>query len=225
MNYQLKKLQKRLSLFKEIDLYTVTCEELSNGRTNYEVLDAVIKGGGKIIQLRDKKRDKDNFLKMAKKFRKITANAGILLIINDYIDVAIDVDADGVHLGQEDIKKYSVRFVRELLGEDKIIGVSTHSVKEFETFQKEDVDYLAFGPIFETKTKNYCIGTEKIESIVKKAIKPVVFIGGINLENINQVIEKGGKTIGVIREIVGANNIEEATRKMKKIINQLSSRA
>jgi len=210
---------------KQNSLYLVITEKYSQSKTSSEIAKEAIKGGVDIIQMREKNKTREELYVLGQQINNLSHENKVTFIVNDDPYLAKQLDADGVHLGQEDIKKYSVRFVRELLGEDKIIGVSTHSVKEFETFQKEDVDYLAFGPIFETKTKNYCIGTEKIESIVKKAIKPVVFIGGINLENINQVIEKGGKTIGVIREIVGANNIEEATRKMKKIINQLSSRA
>ena len=200
-------------------LYLVITEKYSQSKTSLEIAKEAIKGGVDIIQMREKNKTQEELYALGQQVNNLCNENNVMFIVNDNPYLAKQIDADGVHLGQEDIKKYSIKTVRKLLGKDKIIGVSTHSVKEFEIFQEEDVDYLAFGPIFETKTKNYCIGTEDIENVIKKAIKPVVFIGGINSENINQVIEKGGKTIGIIREIVGANNIEEATRKMKKILS------
>ena len=200
-------------------LYLVITEKYSKNRTSLEIAKEAIKGGVDIIQMREKNKTQEELYALGQQVNNLCNENNVMFIVNDNPYLAKQIDADGVHLGQEDIKKYSIKTVRKLLGKDKIIGVSTHSVKEFEIFQEEDVDYLAFGPIFETKTKNYCIGTEDIENVIKKAIKPVVFIGGINSENINQVIEKGGKIIGIIREIVGANNIEEATRKMKKILS------
>jgi len=213
MNYILK---KRNKLFDEIDLYTVTCEELSNGRTNYEVLDAVIKGGGKIIQLRDKKCAKIDFLKMAKKFRKITADAGVLLIINDYIDVAAEIDADGVHLGQDD---FSIKDAREL-EPNLIIGSSSHNLDEALKAQKAGADYINIGPIFPTNTKKHLkvAGVEMIKKISPHLTRPFTVMGGIKLSNIDKVLRAGARKIAVVTAVTMAEDMADAVKELREKI-------
>ena len=97
------KRELRRQMFQQVDVYPVTCEELSEGRSNLEVLEAVIRGGAKIIQLREKEYQKKDLYHLALKFREVTAKAGVLLIINDHVDIALGVEADGVHLGQDDL--------------------------------------------------------------------------------------------------------------------------
>ncbi len=210
------KLEKRKKLFDEIDLYTVTCEELSNGRTNYEVLDAVIKGGGKIIQLRDKKCSKNNFLKMAEKFREITANAGVLLIINDYIDVAVEIDADGVHLGQEDFPISEAR----ALSPDLIIGSSSHNLEEAVEAQNNGADYVNIGPIFQTNTKKHltAAGVEMIGKIAPHLTIPFTVMGGIKITNINEVLQTGARKIAVVTAITMADDMAMAVRELRAVI-------
>ena len=211
-----KKLQKRLSRFNEIDLYTVTCEELSNGRTNYDVLDAVIKGGGKIIQLRDKKCSKIEFLKTAKKFREITAKTGTLLIINDYIDVAIEIDADGVHLGQEDLSIEEAR----ILAPELIIGSSSHNLNEAIDAQSAGADYVNIGPIFPTNTKKHLkvTGVEMIKKIVPHLNIPFTVMGGIKITNIDKVLHAGAKKIAVVTAITMADDMAMAARELRAVI-------
>ncbi len=211
-------LEKRKKLFEQIDLYTVTCEELSNGRTNYEVLDAVIAGGGKIIQLRDKKCGKDKFLKMAKDFRKITADAGILLIINDYIDVAIEVDADGVHLGQED---FSIEEARKI-APNLIIGSSSHNLGEALAAQSAGADYVNIGPIFPTGTKQHLkvVGVEMIKEIVPHLHIPFTVMGGIKITNINKVLQTSAKKIAVVTAITMADDMTAAVKELRAIIKR-----
>ncbi len=134
--------------------------------------------------------------------------------------IAKEVNADGVHLGQGDLEKYPIPKVRQILGKDKIIGISTHSLEQFENSLKTDCDYLAFGPIFETKTKDYYIGANQISQVLEVATVPVVFIGGINLENIKIVLEKGAQNIALIRAIMQAKSITQITRKFKEKILQ-----
>ena len=216
------KLEKRKKLFDEIDLYTVTCEELSNGRTNYEVLDAVIKGGGKIIQLRDKKCSKNNFLKMAKKFREITANAGVLLIINDYINVAVEIEADGVHLGQEDFPIAEAR----ALSPDLIIGSSSHNLEEVRLLeeavaaQNNGADYVNIGPIFPTNTKKHltAAGVEMIKEIAPHLTIPFTVMGGIKITNINKVLQTGARKIAVVTAITMADDMAMAVRELRAVI-------
>jgi len=211
-------LEKRKKFFEEIDLYTVTCEKLSNGRTNYEVLDAVIAGGGKIIQLRDKKCEKDKFLKMAKDFRKITADAGILLIINDYIDVAIEVDADGVHLGQED---FSIEEARKI-APNLIIGSSSHNLDEALAAQSAGADYVNIGPIFPTGTKLHLkvVGVEMIKEIVPHLHIPFTVMGGIKITNINKVLQTDAKKIAVVTAVTMADDMTAAVKELRAVINK-----
>jgi len=127
---------ERLARFNEIELYTVTCQELSEGRTNLEVLEAVIGGGGKIIQLREKDWDKRDLYELAIEFRKRTLKSNTILIINDHIDIALAVNADGVHLGQEDLPIPAARRIAP----DLIIGASTHSLEEALIAEKEGAE-------------------------------------------------------------------------------------
>ena len=123
----------RLAMFEEIDVYPVTCEALSAGRSNVEVLRGVISGGAKIIQLREKHYSKRELYNEALIFRKITADVGILLIINDHLDIALAIGADGIHLGQDDLPTIEAR----KLAPELLIGASSHSVEEAMQAEKE----------------------------------------------------------------------------------------
>ena len=141
--------QMRKEKFLQVDLYPVTCERLSAGRSNLDVLEAAIRGGAKIIQLREKELAARDLYRMALAFRKVTADAGMLLIINDRIDIALAVDADGVHLGQEDLPLSAARRIAPEL----LIGISSHSREEALKAQDGGADYVNIGPIFPTRTK------------------------------------------------------------------------
>ncbi len=138
-----------------------------------------------------------------------------MFIVNDDPLIAKESDASGVHLGQEDMRKYTITEARNIIGKGKIIGVSTHSVAELERANKDDVDYIAFGPIFPTKTKNYFIGTKDIKEVLRVAKKPLVFIGGINLSNLDEILGQGGKNIALIRNIIQAEDIMGMARNFK----------
>ncbi len=211
--------EKLLTLFNDIDIYPVTCKELSLGRTDEEVLKAVIEGGAKIIQLRDKHSSKRILFKKAEFFRKITKENNVLLIINDHIDIAISVDADGVHLGQDD---FPLIQARELLPE-KIIGISTHTPKQAIEAQNNGADYVNIGPLATTATKNLpedsYLGFEAIDDFIPVLKIPFTVMGGINETNIDQALKHGARKIAVVTAVTKANNITQKTKELRKTIN------
>lgn len=133
-------------------------------------------------------------------------------IVNDDPFLAKEVDADGVHLGQDDILKVSVKEARAMLGPGKIIGLSTESCYQAEVANKEDVDYIGYGPVFHTAVKDNCVGTKDVGRALEISRRPVVFIGGITLSNVDELLKKGAKNISVIRAITEADDITLATR-------------
>jgi thiamine-phosphate pyrophosphorylase len=174
-----------------------------------------INGGAKTIQLRSKKINRKNFLDLAENLRKITAAKKVLLIINDYIDIAQIVDADGVHLGQDDI---SISEARKILGHEKIIGVSTHSLKQAIKAEKEGANYISVGPIFSSPTKPHLkpVGLNLLKQIKRKIKIPIVAIGGINLQNISKTMKLDVKRAAVISAVMNAKNPAEAVYQFKK---------
>ena len=212
------KLTERKKKFNEIDLYVVTCKKLSNGRSNLEVLDAVIKGGGKIIQLRDKEICKRDFFLLAKKFREITLKEGILLIINDYLDVAMAIDADGVHLGQEDFPLKEAR----KLAPNLILGRSVHSLEQAKIAEAAGADNINIGPIFPTGTKEHAqaIGTEAIKKIAPEISIPFTVMGGIKSSNIKETVNAGAKKLALVTAVTQAADMVSAVKELRnKIIN------
>ena len=208
---------ERLQAFSLVDIYPVTCEELSNQRTDYDVLEAVIDGGAKIVQLRDKRSTKRQLYDKAVKFRKITQNAGMLLIINDHIDIALAVDADGVHLGQDDLPPKIARQHYPHL----IIGVSTHSLKEALTAENDGADYINIGPIFPTKTKNGVknfLGLDIVKTVSQRISIPFTVMGGINSSNLDEVLAVGIKKIAMVTAITMAADVADAVAILRKRI-------
>jgi len=193
----------------ENKLYVITESAISRGRSNEFVVKEAIKGGAKIIQLREKQWDKNRIREEAIKLLKICRKNNALFIVNDYVDVALEIGADGVHLGQSDM---SISEARKICGNKLIIGLSTHSIKQAVKADKEDVDYITIGPIFKTRVKDYTVGPEIIKEILKKIKKPLIAIGGINKGNIDSVLGQGAKSVVVISAVVGAEDVKEAAR-------------
>ncbi len=192
-----------------IGIYGITAEKFSGGRTNIEVVKQMIAGGIKIIQYREKRPAKSYaaILEECRQIRDLTRAAGVSFIVNDFVDVAMLVDADGVHVGQDDLP---VSAVKKLLGPDKIVGLSTHSPEQAENAVREGADYIGVGPIFATCTKDdVCdpVGFEYLDWVVKNISLPFVAIGGIKLNNIDQIVQRGATTICSVTEIVGATDI------------------
>jgi thiamine-phosphate pyrophosphorylase len=209
--------EKRLAKLKEIDIYPVTCQELSEGRTNLEVLAAVLKGGAKIIQLREKHWSKKEIYDLAIEFRKHTRSCNALLIINDHVDVALAAGADGVHLGQVDLPVKAARRIAPEL----IIGASSHCLKEALKAEKDGADYVNIGPIFPTKTKadaDRFLGPEAIVQIGPQLTVPFTTMGGITSDNIHSVLKAGARRVAMITGITRAADITERVRQLRKTI-------
>jgi thiamine-phosphate pyrophosphorylase len=210
--------KERLAKLKEIDIYPVTCQELSEGRTNLEVLAAVLTGGAKIIQLREKHWNKKDLFDLAIEFRKRTLSANALLIINDHVDVALAAGADGVHLGQEDLPVKAARKIAPEL----IIGASSHSLDEAQKAEKDGADYVNIGPIFPTRTKpdtDRFLGPEAIFEIGPHLKVPFTTMGGIKPDNIHKVLKAGARRVAMITGITQAANITERVRQLRETIS------
>lgn len=178
-------------------LYAITDRQWSNC-THEEIVRMLLDGGASFIQLRDKEASGRELLDQAIACLKLTREAGATLIINDRVDVALTAGADGVHLGQDDL---SVKEAREILGEDKIIGVSTHSIDQFRAALETSANYIALGPVFPTLTKENSVpvvGLELIREARKLTDRPLVAIGGINLGRAPEIIEAGADCVAVI---------------------------
>jgi thiamine-phosphate pyrophosphorylase len=192
-------------------LYVITESTISKGRSNEEVVREAIKGGAEIIQLREKNWGKDKIKKEAIKLNKICKENNVLFIVNDYIDIALEIGADGVHLGQSDM---SISEARRICGDKLIIGLSTHSIEQAIKADKEDVNYITIGPIYKTRVKDYTIGNNIIKEIINKINKPLIAIGGINKNNIDEVLKQGVKNVAVISAVVSADDIGKAASEL-----------
>lgn len=193
-------------------LYGITGDNFANGKSNYECVEEMVKGGIKIVQYRDKFKSTREKVEEAKAIKKLCHKNNVLFIVNDDVAVAMLVDADGVHVGQDDMKPDDVR---KLIGINKIIGLSTHSEEQgMAAYNNENVDYIGVGPIFPTTTKDTApVGLEYLEFAVKNLHLPFIAIGGIKEDNIDEIIKRGAQRICLVSDIVGAENI------CKKIIN------
>ncbi|MGI6648355.1 MAG: thiamine phosphate synthase [Bacillota bacterium] len=202
------------------DLYGLTAEEYSLGRNNVEVVSQMIKAGLKVIQYREKDKKMREKYQECLKLREITRQAGVTFIVNDHVDLALLVGADGIHLGQDDLP---VNRVRELVGKDMLIGLSTHSPAQAQSALEMGVDYIGVGPIFSTQTKkDVCapVGLEYLDYVVKHIPLPFVAIGGIKEHNIAEVARRGAICIALVTEIVGATDIEAKIRNLRACLNR-----
>ncbi len=198
-------------------IYPVITEKFCLNGSSVKTLEKVLKGGAKVVQLREKTYDKGSILKMAKEFRKLTKKYGCLLIINDHIDIALASGADGVHLGQGDIPLKDALKINSKL----MYGISTHSLKEALAAIKQGASYINIGPIFPTKTKETGydpLGTKTLAEIAKKVKIPFSVMGGIKEQNLPEVLKAGARTAAVVTEITMDPNPELKTKKLNDII-------
>jgi len=181
-----------------------------------EIVTSALRAGVRCIQYREKDKARREIYKEALILRKLTNEFGAVFIVNDYTDIALAVNADGVHLGQEDLP---LKEARKILGKKKIIGISTHSAEEAIAAEAGGADYIGFGPVFHTATKD--AGKPKgIATLreIKKLIKiPVVAIGGINTENFESVIDSGADAVAVSSAII-QGDIEDNVLRFLKIL-------
>lgn len=195
-------------------LYVITDEEIAK-RTHEEIASEAIKGGADTIQLRDKKNSIEKIYREAKKIRSLIPKDKILFIVDDRVDIALASDADGVHLGKDDLP---INVAREILGKDKIIGISCDSVQETIKAEKAGADYVSLGPIFPTMTKKDIpspLGIKVIKEVKKAVSIPIVAIGGINEKNIKEVLKAGADSIAMISAILEYNKISAKIRVVK----------
>ena len=203
-------------LRSDFHLYVLTDHSVSRGRSNAEVVEEAIAGGADAIQLRDKGYTAKQLLQEAVRLRNITRREGVQFIINDRVDVALAVDSDGVHLGQDDLP---LAWGRRLLGNDKIIGISTHSLEEAMQADNSGADYVSIGSVFPTDTKpdaRVLARFELIADIKNNVSIPVVAIGGIKEENVAQVGRAGADCIAVVSAVISATNIREAAKSLRE---------
>jgi len=215
-----KKIRIKFKKRCDVALYIITDSHLI-GENFEQKIKEVVFSGATVIQLREKNLPFAPFLKRAIKLRKIVPFKKTLFIINDRVDIAVASQADGVHLGQEDIP---LKDARKIMGENKIIGISTHSLNEAIKAEKEGADYVAIGPIFPTSTKadvSLPRGTEIISQIKKAVNIPVVAIGGINEGNVEGVLRAGADGIAVISAIFKEEDVGLATRNLYKKIKKI----
>jgi thiamine-phosphate pyrophosphorylase len=208
---------ERLKKIEAIDIYPVTCQALSNGRSNLEVLDAVLTGGAKIIQLREKNWDKKDLYTLALEFRRRMAPFKAILIINDHVDVALAAGADGVHVGQQDLPVAAARKIAP----DLIIGASSHNIEQAHTAEADGADYINIGPIFPTNTKKLSVpvlGPAAIAEIGPKLGVPFTIMGGITADNLKTVVAAGARRVAMVSAITGAADISGRIQKLRRII-------
>ncbi len=207
----------RMARFVDAGLYLVTSRSLSAGRTTLEVVRAALDAGVRLIQLREKDLSVRALVRLAGEVRGLTAAAGALLLINDRLDVALAVDADGVHLGQEDFPLPEAR----RLAPDLIIGASTHSAEEALRAQEEGASYVNIGPIFPTTTKSWTapfLGLEGLRRIAAVTRVPFSVMGGIKADHIPALVESGAAAIALVTAVTAAPDPFAATCHLLDVI-------
>lgn len=203
-------------------LYAVTDRTWADDITLMEQVKQALDGGITFLQLREKKLSEEEFIKEAQEMKKLAQEYKIPFVINDNIKVALEVDADGVHIGQDDM---SVQEARKLLGEDKIIGVSAHNVKEAVKAQKGGADYLGVGAVCATSTKKDAnvVSKEEIKKIKEAVDIPIVAIGGIKQDNIKTLQGTGVDGVAVVSAIFAAKDITKAAKELLKAVKDMKS--
>lgn len=205
---------------KELQLYAITDRHWLNGRSLYEVVKESLDGGVTFLQLREKQLDEDHFLEEAKKLQGLCSEYNVPFIINDNVEIALAINADGVHIGQSDME---MKEAREKLGSDKIIGVSAHTKEEALLAQAQGADYLGVGAVFPTSSKDDAesVSYETLKAICEVVSIPVVAIGGITRENLHQLSGSGVSGISVISAIYAQSDIKEAARELKQCVQEI----
>ena len=197
-------------------LYLVTNRELMSSKTIEKSVKEAIKGGCTIVQLREKDISSKEFYDIAKSLRKITKKYKVPFIINDRVDIALAVNADGVHVGQSDL---SLKNVRKLIGKDKIIGVSCGNLEEAKKAYKDGADYLGVGAVFPTNTKKDAkdVGIDGLKEIINNIPLPIVAIGGINKENIENLRDINLAGVALVSAIISQKDVKNSAKEIKKI--------
>ena len=202
-------------------LYAITDRAWLRGRTLYEQVEEALRGGATILQIREKDLPEAEVEKEAKEIQKLCKKYGVPLIINDNVELAKRIDADGVHVGQSDMEAGKVR---ELLGPDKIIGVTAKTIEQAQFAEANGADYLGVGAVFHTGTKTNAIEIthDDLQKICASVQIPAVAIGGITRENVEELKGRGMAGVAVVSAIFAQPDIEEATRELKETVQKLT---
>ena len=207
---------------EDMVLYAITDRHWLNGESLYQQVEKALQGGVTFLQLREKKLDKELFMKEAREIKELCRKYKVPFIINDNVEIAKAIDADGVHVGQSDMEAGDVR---KRLGADKIIGVSAKTVEQALLAEKHGADYLGVGAVFSTSTKTDATGVshETLRDICQAIKIPVVAIGGITKDNVNELSGYGADGIAVISAIFAQEHITEAAKDLKQRSMQMVS--
>lgn len=199
-------------------LHVLTDEGLSRGRSHAAVIRAAIAGGATVIQLRDKTSSTRKLIEIGRALRDLTRAAGVTFIVNDRADVALAVDADGVHVGQDDLPATDAG---RIVGDHKIVGVSASSVAEAMQAERDGADYIGAGSVFTTSSKPDAgapIGLDGLAQIARAVRIPVVAIGGVNVSNAAACIAAGAQGVAVISAVVSAEDVAQAARELISVV-------
>jgi thiamine-phosphate pyrophosphorylase len=199
-------------------VYLITDRRTAGGQSILNIVRAAIAGGATAVQLREKEASTREMIEVGRALRAITRAAGVPLIVNDRVDVALAIEADGVHVGQEDIP---AALARRLIGPDRILGVSAATVAEAEQAVRDSADYLGVGDVYGTPSKPDAgppIGLEGLAAVARAVRVPVVAIGGITPENAAATISAGAVGVAVISAIVGAPDPLAAARRLRQVV-------
>ncbi|MDR7417813.1 MAG: thiamine phosphate synthase [Armatimonadota bacterium] len=202
----------------DLSLYVITDRAIGRDRPLEDVVAAAIRGGATMIQFREKMWPARRMVEMGRRLKAITQPAGVPLIVNDRADVALAVDADGVHVGQDDLP---VADARRLMGPDRIVGASAGTVAEAVQAEADGADYVGVGSIYGTTSKpdaGDAIGPEALSQIRAALRIPIVAVGGITVANAAEAIQHGAHGVAVISAVVGADDVREAARRLAEIV-------
>lgn len=201
----------------DLSLYLVT-DKSDDVEKFLNTIEEAIKGGVSVVQIREKTAETLDFYNLALKVKEITTKYNVPLIINDRVDVALAIDADGVHVGQTDMP---CDVTRRLIGEDKILGVSASTVDEAQKAEKDGADYIGTGAVFRTATKDDApsVTKDELKQVVESINIPVVAIGGINHENASELLDTGIAGLSVVSAIMGADDPKKSSEELLKIFN------
>ena len=204
---------------KSLLLYAVTDRKWSDNDPFYTHIEESLEGGVTFLQLREKNLDTDSFFKEAIKIKELCKKYNVPFIINDNVEIALKSNADGIHVGQDDM---NAKEVRKLIGNDKILGISVQTVEQALLAQEQGANYLGVGSIFTTTSKDDAknVSINTLKEICNAVNIPVVAIGGIDKDNIKQLSKTGINGIAVISAIYANKNIKEATATLKKLVKE-----
>lgn len=200
----------------DYSVYLVTDRRDKTDEEFLNIIEEAIKGGTTIVQLREKTASTKEFYDLALRVKEITSRYGVPLLINDRIDIALAVDSEGVHIGQDDMP---ADIAREIIGEDKILGISASTVEEAKKAEKDSADYIGSGAVFSTATKDDAdsVSKDELKEIVDSIDIPIVAIGGITVENASTLKDSGIDGFSVVSAIMSADDPRDASRKLKEI--------